>query len=182
MGWQEIPGWSSDIEPFYEQLATSLPQGGTFVEVGVLFGRSLSCIGTLRPDLDLWGVDTWQGSAEATEAMSGSVINAFNNAFLGFVEMMSKFAPDILGRLHVLRAPSTAIGIEADAVFIDAAHDLESVRADIKHWLPYVKPGGIIAGHDYQPDYPGVRQAVDEAFGMPTLGPGAWSSVWWVQL
>lgn len=178
MSWKEIPGWSSDIEPFYEQLARTLPQGGTFVEVGVLLGRSVACMGTLRPDLALWAIDTWEGPAHVTEEMGGSVLNDFNNAFVGFVQTMNEHAPEVLSRLHVIRAPSTAIGIRADAVFIDAAHDLESVRADIAHWLPYVKPGGILAGHDMQPNYPGVVQAVAEAFGDAELGPGAWTSVW----
>ena len=33
-------------------------------------------------------------------------------------------------------------------VFIDAAHDAKNVRDDINAWLPKVKRGGIISGHD----------------------------------
>src|SRR3990167_850063 len=36
-----------------------------------------------------------------------------------------------------------------DAVYIDAAHDEDSVREDIKTWRPKIKPGGILSGHDY---------------------------------
>jgi hypothetical protein len=31
--------------------------------------------------------------------------------------------------------------------------------------LPKIKPGGVIAGHDYHPEWPGVVKAVNEAFG-----------------
>ena len=37
-----------------------------------------------------------------------------------------------------------------DFVFIDGSHDTDSVCADIDAWLPKVKAGGIIAGHDYK--------------------------------
>lgn len=36
-----------------------------------------------------------------------------------------------------------------DYVYIDARHDYCGVKADIEHYWPIVKPGGIIAGHDY---------------------------------
>jgi len=53
-----------------------------------------------------------------------------------------------------------------DFVYIDADHLYEPVKADITAWLPKVKKGGVIGGHDY--DYhirPSVKEAVDEAFG-----------------
>ena len=53
-----------------------------------------------------------------------------------------------------------------DAVFIDADHRYEHVRADIAAWLPKVRRGGMIAGHDYESrEFPGVVQAVKETFG-----------------
>ena len=57
-----------------------------------------------------------------------------------------------------------------DFVYIDARHDYESVLEDLDAWCPKMKPGGIIAGHDYvdgmfaQGDF-GVKSAVDEFFG-----------------
>lgn len=37
-----------------------------------------------------------------------------------------------------------------DCVYIDAAHDLESVRKHIRHWWPMVQPGGVMGGHDFE--------------------------------
>lgn len=51
-----------------------------------------------------------------------------------------------------------------DFVFIDARHSYAAVRQDIAIWLPKVKPGGWIGGHDYNAERPGVVRAVDEAF------------------
>jgi hypothetical protein len=49
-----------------------------------------------------------------------------------------------------------------DIVYIDADHSYEGVKKDLEAWYPKVKPGGVIAGHDFiNPAY-GVSQAVNE--------------------
>ncbi len=51
-------------------------------------------------------------------------------------------------------------------VYIDASHTYESVKQDIKTWLPKIKGNNIIAGHDWNPKrFPGVVQAVQEELG-----------------
>lgn len=53
-----------------------------------------------------------------------------------------------------------------DFVYIDAAHDFNSVVDDINSWVPKIKPGGIIGGHDYKYDPNiGVYEAVRSIFG-----------------
>jgi len=37
-----------------------------------------------------------------------------------------------------------------DFVYIDANHSLPYVIDDIMTWLPKIRPGGIISGHDYR--------------------------------
>lgn len=50
-----------------------------------------------------------------------------------------------------------------DFVFIDALHDLDSVRLDLRAWFPKVRSGGLFTGHDYNTKkWPGVVQAVNE--------------------
>ena len=73
-----------------------------------------------------------------------------------------------------------------DFVFIDADHRYESVKKDIVAWIPKIRPGGIIAGHDYDfEDYDekyinedghgdrhhGVIKAVNEILGIPNYFP-----------
>lgn len=48
----------------------------------------------------------------------------------------------------------------ADLVFVDGDHSENGARTDIRAWGPKVRPGGIIAGHDYHRTYPGVVRAV----------------------
>lgn len=54
-----------------------------------------------------------------------------------------------------------------DFVYIDADHRYASVRGDISLWLPKVRKGGMIAGHDYAAREPGVLRAVHELLGKP---------------
>jgi len=54
-----------------------------------------------------------------------------------------------------------------DFVYIDARHDYESVREDLGLWYPRLRPGGLLAGHDYvegtfAEGTFGVKRAVDE--------------------
>src|SRR3990167_6105142 len=36
-----------------------------------------------------------------------------------------------------------------DAIYIDAEHDEDSVREDVRAWRPKIKRGGILSGHDF---------------------------------
>jgi predicted O-methyltransferase YrrM len=60
-----------------------------------------------------------------------------------------------------------------DMVFIDASHDFESVCKDIDAWLPKIKSGGIMAGHDYTEDC-GVAEAVQFMFKQFTVQGTIW--------
>ena len=63
----------------------------------------------------------------------------------------------------VCKAMKFKPSLRFDFIYIDANHDYNSVRNDIKLSMPLLKEGGIIGGHDFC-DYmnPGVRKAVRE--------------------
>ena len=61
-----------------------------------------------------------------------------------------------------------------DFLYIDASHEFQDVLADIQAWTPHVRPGGIIAGHDFGL-FDGVEQAVCQT-GMYRIEG---RSVWW---
>jgi predicted O-methyltransferase YrrM len=95
------------------------------------------------------------------EAGSSVSIYDLNLKLAGVREMVT----DIIGdsAQSAAQFPDNSL----DFVFIDASHDYDSVKRDIKAWLPKVrKPNGIIAGHDYCEVWPGVIKAVHEEFGL----------------
>ena len=46
-----------------------------------------------------------------------------------------------------------------DCVYIDGDHNEDPVYNDIKIWLPKIRKGGIISGHDYP--YGGIKSALE---------------------
>ena len=51
-----------------------------------------------------------------------------------------------------------------DSVFIDADHSQEMVARDIVAWWSVLRVGGVMAGHDYGAEFPGVMNAVQDIF------------------
>lgn len=55
-----------------------------------------------------------------------------------------------------------------DVVYLDANHEYPHPLNDIRAWMPKVKPGGLLAGHDFDKDIEktwGVERSVREVFG-----------------
>lgn len=51
-----------------------------------------------------------------------------------------------------------------DIVYLDGDHRHQSIVNDIESWMPKVKIGGIISGHDYYED---CKDAIDSIIGKP---------------
>ena len=69
-----------------------------------------------------------------------------------------------------------------DLIYIDGDHAYESVKKDIQGWLPKVKHGGHIGGHDYGGRYIGVKKAVDEVLSDKDVVIHQNSMVWLVEV
>ena len=126
----------------------------TGAEVGVWYGRTFFHLLETIPDLTLYGVDIWRAVNFAH-----TKDQAANRA--GVLARL----PEFDSRAQIIEAPSVeAAEVFADGaldfVFIDADHSYESVKQDITAWLPKVRPGGFVTGHDIHMGE--VRQAVEE--------------------
>lgn len=80
-----------------------------------------------------------------------------------YMKVLYKFQNDrraIVMRMESGEAGKVIDDTSLDFVFIDADHKYEPVKRDLRIWVPKVKSGGIVAGHDWQMD--DVRLAVKE--------------------
>lgn len=160
---------------FYQYIVQQAPSSGHFVEIGSFKGRSSSFmaveIARSFKSIDFDCVDTWEGSEEHQAGKQFADADVIENRL--YDRFIANMQP-AEGYYNPVQATSIqASGGYADAsldfVFIDAAHDYQSVLADIFAWLPKVKIGGIISGHDWP--HPPVKQAVIESLGLvQTMG------------
>jgi hypothetical protein len=136
-------------------------------EIGVERGHfsKLLLTGTT---FELLCVDPWEAYPGYREHVSQEKLDGF------YLETRQHLEP-FIGRLLVLRESSVAAAERfpngtLDAVYIDANHTLPHVIADLAAWVPKVKPGGIVCGHDYGRQSVGhVKQAVEawvSAYGI----------------
>ena len=110
-------------------------------------------------NIDFYCVDTWSGSEEHKD-MDIIKNDLLYNEFLKNIEPVSS-------AIKPVRKTSKDASLDFkdgffDFIFIDAGHDYDSVKEDISLWFPKLKKGGIFAGHDYHPTWPGVVKAVEE--------------------
>jgi len=134
----------------------------------------------------------------------------WNSIYKKVLEIQNKY-PD---RLHIYRLASVVAASKYeeeyilihneekdkekfyfDAVYIDAVHDRDHILEDLFCWVPLVKNGGFICGHDYIKLYIGMQEVLEEVFKDDlkywlvdkNKGPHSYKNTaqggnWWVQL
>lgn len=136
-------------------------QGFTIgAEIGVERGKFSAVLCAANPDLYLICVDPWQAYPGYREHVSQAQLEGF---YVETRERLSPYDVTILRATSVEAAAQITDG-SLDFAYLDAKHDEASVREDIAAWAPKVRPGGVLAGHDYNRS--GVRNAVT-AYGRP---------------
>jgi predicted O-methyltransferase YrrM len=167
--WQSIFGWFSEEDAeIFKVFAEKIPNNEIVAEVGSFLGRSTAALATAakaqNKTFTICAVDTFKGTisegkahADIVKAHGGSLRDAF-------AKNMDEMGVDvIIHEQDSVSAAETFPSNTLDAVFIDGEHTYKAVYQDLVAWYRALKPGGIIAGHDY--DYPEVKEAVMEFLG-----------------
>ena len=164
--YQDIPGWM-DFEDFFAAMVAQGKDGDLFVEVGAHKGRSAAYL--------------LEQIAASGKAIDVEAIERDPAIFAELVENLRGARGLLLRNIASLDAAADFPDGSLAFVFIDADHSYAAVCADISAWLPKVKPGGVLAGHDYSAtDWPHCFRAVNDTLGN-LVKPVSRSS-WMVQL
>ena len=136
-------------------------------EIGVYKGRGTALwnveLINRGIDYEYYAIDRFEGSEE--HKVSDDIPH-YEVALNNLIPIKDKIN---LIKSDSIEASQTYPDAYFDIMYIDAAHDYESVKKDILAWLPKLKDGGAICGDDYISGWPGVIQAVDEIFGKHNI-------------
>lgn len=159
----------------YTEMVYKFGNNSHFVEVGSWRGRSsvYMAVEIINSGYNIKFdcVDTWGGSSEHQNFEIVRTNQLFNE-FIKNIEPVK----DIINPIRMKSAEASNLYCDnsLDFVFIDAGHSYEEIVSDILKWLPKVKIGGILGGHDYiheegQTCCFGVNMAVDELLSKEGL-------------
>lgn len=162
------------IRRLVKEQASKLGREPVVVELGTLIGQStkaMACAGAIVFSIDNREGSPHDGTFAVYAVNRDSVVDALNEN-LG--KLHGKKVHLIVGDSEEVAARwSKAI----DILYVDADHEYGPTKANILAWMKYVRPGGIIAGHDYCDLFPGVVQSVDELFPDCNVE----GNVWWLE-
>lgn len=189
----EIPDCSrTDLPGFFKEMGYKVG-----AEIGVYKGEYT--IRFLEAGLKMYGIDPWKAYDNYNEFQSQNPKSEYRN--IGLRKSLSKFQTrqDFLfghtqrllkkyldnGQCELIRKTSMDAVLDfpdesLDFVYIDGHHGFRYVAEDLVEWLPKIKKGGVMSGHDYALNRKGARDpyvlqvkyvlhAFVEAFGVPNF-------------
>lgn len=120
------------------------------VELGCYSGKTSILLAAALPDqAQLYCVDNF--------CINGSYVRDH------VVEDLFPKYPNITLIEKTTRQAAVYFQLPIDLLIVDADHQDHSMIEDLQDWLPKVKPGSVVAFHDYfNPDFPSVARRVEE--------------------
>ncbi len=150
-----------------EPLIALLPSRAVVVELGVFSGEGTEQFIRNPKIAQILCVDQWTGGYDPDDMASNADMVTAERAFI----LRTCGDPRVFPlKLSTVDAAEQFLWPAADLVYLDADHRYDAVVADLRAWLPKIKPGGFIGGHDYGwPTHPDVQRAVDDVLGPPDI-------------
>jgi predicted O-methyltransferase YrrM len=168
----EIPGWMTERE--LRWLASRAARADTIIEVGSFLGRSTRILCENCPGI-VYAVDDWRGPRDMKMEFSQQLNRQQRIAFL-----YDNFRKNLVGCDNLCAVvarhenPEFDSVIQADLIFIDGSHKYSHVLRDIAYWRQFLKPEGLLCGHDSHSE--DVMRAVYESFPEAKLVEG--TTIW----
>lgn len=148
------------------------------IEIGSYAGESTSMFVKSGAFKTLYCIDPWQMGYDPKDCCAYSSI-VYAEIFFDYKHFMNPIIKKV--KAHSEEVVDRFEDNSIDFIYIDGDHRYEAAKRDLNNYVPKVKPGGIISGHDYvDPNDPhinakcfervfGVKKAVDEYFKKPPI-------------
>ncbi len=148
-----IEGFLSSYEAVtLYRLAMQLPLNSRIVEIGSWKGKSTYCLARGLRQGKISAIDPFDssgepGSAEIYQAQQGnqSLLSQFRTRMERLevwdkIEVLQGYSHQFVGQVS-----------QIDLLFIDGDHSKEGCNFDFTNYAPYLRKGGILAFHDFDP-------------------------------
>jgi hypothetical protein len=173
--YRSIQGWF-DWENIYTALVDAAPKetSSTFVELGAWKGRSSAYLATeivnSSKPIKLHIVDAWDGrghtNPDGTPEYRDWKADIDAGMFDTFTKNMERVSESYNAiQSDIVEAADQFEDGSVNMVWLDTSMDYNMVKNEIEAWLPKIKKGGWIGGHDYFAAPNAVGRAVVEIFG-----------------
>jgi len=157
-------------------------------EIGVYEGKTtkriLNNLEVNKIITEYWDIDPWSVVPVEYGSWSEWPQETWDAKYLKSCKLMKYFPALKLVKMPSLKAVHIFEDGYFNFIYIDGNHLYDAVVQDLTAWLPKVRSGGILAGHDYiNRDGKGrrskceVKRAVDDTFGRNNIQLEA-DSVW----
>jgi hypothetical protein len=166
--YEGIPGFF-DFQDLYREQVERVSEPARFVEVGAFMGKSSAFMAVEIVNsgknisfdvVDCWDVVPWRATEWKIPIGPQGVMGEFMRHHLegGTLKHIRPI------RAYSLEAARMHEDKSLDFVFIDDDHRFEAVESGIRAWLPKIKKGGVLAGHNINGSK-GVKDGVGVVFG-----------------
>jgi hypothetical protein len=154
-----IPGQMSAEElERLARLARTVPPNGCILEVGSLFGLSSWTLGkNAHPSVTVYCIDPWVHEPwmlpieeSAGHTLSLETFRANVSELPNIIPLRGYSPRDFAGWQRKI-----------DLLFEDSVHTNPLLHQNLTFWTVFVRPGGIICGHDYCDEFSDVKAEVD---------------------
>ncbi len=185
----DLQGWNSDSPVFRSVIQKVEPD--LIIEVGTWKGASAINMSEISKeinhnDVEIICVDTFLGSSEHWfdnyKKLSLNINLGYPSLFHQFMtnvvltestDTITPFPIDSFSGADFLKS----VEVNADIVYVDAAHDYESTYLNIKKYWPLIRSGGVMIGDDLV-GWPGVEEAVNKFAEENSLEIHAFREKW----
>jgi len=173
------PGWcnSQDLVRIAE-LSRLVPTDGIIVEVGSLLGQSTyAWAKNCHPSVTIFAIDPWDSTflpdqmvRDFGTPLSKQVFRENTRDCTNIIPLRGYSPQDV-----------SDWNLPIDVYFDDGLHHNPVFEMNQQFWTPHLKPGGILCGHDFVPEYPDIVNSVQARGKIWGQDPMVSSMVWSLQ-
>lgn len=117
-------------------------------EIGVQYGNYTELLCKTIPGLKLYGIDSWTAYKGYVDIRGSQDQSKHDQNYERARERTAAYDCTLIKK-YSTDASLDFANQSLDFVYIDGNHDFLHCTEDIAYWLPKIRVGGIIAGHDY---------------------------------